>query len=155
MAKEKPLPPGIVIDSREQLPYFGELDLPVVTLKAGDYSLSGYETKVAVERKTKEDAYNCIGQGRRRFEACLERLSRLERKAVVIECDLRDFAIPPPYSTISASKAVGSFVSWSCRFNIPVFWCGSREYAERVTFRFLMAYWKHVVEKYSDGKDNK
>jgi hypothetical protein len=41
--------------------------------------------------------------------------------------------------------AVGSYISWACLYRIPVFWCDSRDYAERVCLRYLMAYLKHVV----------
>lgn len=133
--------PTIIIDTREQLPYdFTGYQSRVATLGTGDYSLEGYEGQLAVERKSKEDAYSCVGANRKRFVECLERLSCLERSAVVIECDLPDFAIPPARTIINARQAVGSYVAWSCYYRIPVFWCGSREYAERVTVRFLAAY---------------
>lgn len=39
--------------------------------------------------------------------------------------------------------AVGSYISWSVQYRIPVFWCDTREYAERVTVRFLAGWMKH------------
>ncbi len=42
--------------------------------------------------------------------------------------------------------AVGSYISWSCKYRIPVFWCHNKLYAERITVRFLMAYLKHVAK---------
>lgn len=42
--------------------------------------------------------------------------------------------------------AIGSFISWSCMYRIPVYWCGTRAFAERVTVRFLAAYVKHICQ---------
>ena len=115
-------------------------------LNAGDYSLEGYENSVAVERKSKEDAWGCVGAGRRRFEACLERLAALDRACVVIECGLGDFVVRPPYvKRVTAATAVGSYVSWAARYRLPIFWADNRQYAERVAVRFLAAYLKHVA----------
>ena len=136
----------IVVDTREQTPW----SLTGFTtvrrkLDAGDYSIEGYEGRVAVERKSKEDAWGCVGRGRERFTRCLESLAQLDRAAIVVECTLGDFAVRPPYvKRVTAATAVGSYISWSCQYRIPVFWCDDRAYAERVAVRFLAAYVKHV-----------
>lgn len=141
--KQKDLP-AIVIDTREQLPFdFAGIPTTRGTLATGDYSISGLEHLVAVERKSKEDAYGCVGASRDRFTRCLGRLAAMDRACIVIECSLADFAVPPPRTRIDAAMAIGSFISWSCAYRIPVFWCGSRAFAERVTLRFLAAYAKH------------
>jgi len=147
MSTEK-LPPFTVrIDNREQLPFtFAGLATEWGTLASGDYSLVGYETRVAVERKSKADIWMCCASERPRFERCLERLAVLERACVVIECDLRELSIRPEYiQRVSPATVVGSCISWSCRYRLPFYWCDSRSYAERVTVRFLAAFLKHVV----------
>lgn len=73
----------------------------------------------------------------------MERLALLDRAAVVIETDLKDFAKPPPRTKVTPAMAVGSYVSWACKYRIPVFFCDNRDYAERVVVRFLAAYLKH------------
>ncbi len=134
----------IIIDTREQLPYeFDGAPSVVRHLRTGDYSLEGLEDRVAVERKSKEDAYGCVGSGRRRFIRCLKRLAALDRAIVVIEADLADFASPPAYTRINAASAVGSYISWMVQWGVPVVFAGTREFAERVTVRFLEAYEKH------------
>ena len=136
--------PRIVIDTREQTPFpLVEYQTVVKGLKTGDYSLEGFENHVAVERKSKVDAYGCVGGSRGRFEECLGRLSGLDRACIVIECGLGDFAIPPARTKVDARMAVGSYISWSVQYRIPVFWCDTREYAERVTVRFLAGWMKH------------
>jgi len=99
---------------------------------------------VAVERKSKEDAWGCVGAGRKRFEACMGRLGAMESALVVIECGLPEFQVRPPHvKFVTAGTAVGSYISWMCQYRVPVVWCGGREYAERVTVRFLGAFLKH------------
>jgi len=137
--------PAICIDTREQLPFeFAGLPTIRKKLDTGDYSLIGIEDKCVVERKSKVDAWSVVGQGRKRFVACLERLAVMDRPAIVIECSLAQFAVPPARTRLDARMGVGSYISWSCQYRIPVFWCGSREFAERVTIRWLMAYMKHM-----------
>ena len=146
MAPPSKLPP-IIIDTREQSPFtFAGYETKVATLRTGDYSLEGFEDRVAVERKSKEDAYGCVGSGRRRFVECLERLAALDRAAIVIERSIENFDKEPPARTrIDSRMAVGSYISWSCKYRIPVFWCNNKAYAERVTVRFLAAYVKHCT----------
>lgn len=139
----RPIPP-IVIDTREQQPYeFTGCSAQRGTLETGDYSLLGHELSVAVERKSKSDAWGCVGGGRTRFLACLRRLGGIASPAVVIEASLDEFAIPPAYSRLKPAHAVGAFISWSQEFRIPVFWCPSRAHAERVALRWLEAFWRH------------
>ena len=137
--------PVIVIDTREQLPYtFDGMQTVRLKLDAGDYSLLGHQSHVAVERKSKADAYGCVGGGRKRFERALARLAEVSRPAIVIECSLMDFTVPPPRTRINAAQAVGSYIKWACIYRIPIFWCDDRAQSERVTVRFLLAYLKHL-----------
>lgn len=140
--------PRIVIDSREQLPYEFEGHEKVrAGLKTGDYSLEGYESRVCVERKSKEDMYGVVGAGRKRFVRELERMVQYERRFIVIEADLATFAIPPPRTRVDSRMAVGSVLSWCVAYNVPVLWCGDRRYAERVVVRLLAAFYKYCVAK--------
>jgi DNA excision repair protein ERCC-4 len=61
----------IVVDSREQAPFLFEgygAEVAQGTLTAGDYSLAGLESLVAVERKSLSDLVACLGRERDRFE---------------------------------------------------------------------------------------
>ena len=82
--------PPVVVDDRERLPYEFPSWVPG-RLQTGDYSLAGFETQVAVERKSKEDAYRSLGTDRGRFYAEFERLSKFRYPALVIESSLPDF----------------------------------------------------------------
>jgi ERCC4-type nuclease len=142
--------PAIVIDTREPVETaytFSGLATVREKLEQGDYSLKGYEAEVACERKEKSDGWACVGSGRERFTDCLRRLSGLSRPAIVVEASLDEFAKAPGYvERLLPSQVIGSYISWSCQYRIPVFWCPNRDYAERVTLRFLQAYWKHMVK---------
>jgi ERCC4-type nuclease len=137
----------IVIDTREPVETaykFAGFKTVRQKLETGDYSILGHESRVTVERKEHGDAYGVVGANRERFERELERLAKFECPAIVIEADLADFATPPPYTRIVAAQAVGSFVSWSVRYRIPVWFCHGRREAERVTLRILGAYLEHL-----------
>lgn len=139
--------PRIAVDTREQLRYmFDGYESFRTTLRTGDYSLEGYETVLAVERKNKLDAWGCLTDGRKRFERCLERLSLLDRAAIVIETSMAEFCEPPPnVFRVNAATAMGSYISWSTKWRIPVFFAENRQWAERTTLRILAAYYKHVA----------
>ena len=138
----------IVVDTREQNPWPLDGFVSIIKgLPTGDYSILGYEDKVAVERKSKADAWGCVGKGRARFERCMERLGALESALVVIESDLADFTVRPPHvKRVTPATAVGSYVSWMCRYRVPVVWAGDRMFAERLAIRFLGAYLKYRVK---------
>jgi ERCC4-type nuclease len=139
--------PRIAVDTREQLRYlFDGYESYRATLKTGDYSLEGFTDMLAVERKNKLDAWGCLTDGRKRFERCLERLSLLDRAAIVIECSMAEFCEPPPnIFRVNAASAMGSYISWSTKWRIPVFFAENRQWAERVTLRILAAYYKHCT----------
>lgn len=139
-------PPYVIaVDTREQLPY------PLLgfafmrkTLGAGDYSIVGYETRVAVERKSYDDCWGSMSTGRARFERCVKRLAELDRAAIVIECSLAQLATQPSrVQRVLPASVVGGLISWSCQYQLPIWLCDTREQAERVTVRFLDAWWRH------------
>ena len=147
---EKPLP-AIIVDTQEKRPFtfekYPELIIKSAKLKTGDYSVEGLEDRVVVERKSKEDAYGCVGSDRDRFERCLARMSKFHRAVIVIECSFEEFAITPAYvERIDAQTAIHSFISWHCQYGVAPVWPGSRAWAERYTVRFLGSYVKHMIE---------
>lgn len=143
MAKVEP--PVILIDSREQRPY----EFPgakVVGLKSGDYSLLGFEDRIAIERKSLQDAFSSVGQGRKRFERELERLSQLEYAAIVLEANLEDFLTPPAYTRMNPKAVINSLIAWSIRYRVFVFFAGSRQLGRTLTRRLLEKFWTHQKE---------
>lgn len=130
----------IIIDSREQKPYsFGGYTCGVkrAGLKTGDYSIEGYESVICVERKSKEDLYSSLGNGRARFEKEFQRMSEYEYRALVIEATLQDLMIPPDFSGMAASSVINSVISWGIRYGVQNYFAGSRILGECLTYRIL------------------
>ena len=126
----------VAIDTREQKPYrFPRFE--VKTLATGDYSVVGLESQVAIERKTKEDAYASLGKGRGRFGRELKRLSQLDYAAIVIEASLPEFLEAPAYSHMNPKSAVNSIIAWSIKHRVPVFFAGDRLHGNALTLQLL------------------
>lgn len=160
-------PCTVVIDTREQQSYsFARIPADasqgggllavrteVRTLKSGDYSLAGYEHRVAVERKSLSDAYGTIGQGRDRFERELARLNSMQFAAVIVEAEWSEvLGSPPPHSQLSPKTVYRSVLAWQQRFkNVHWVMCPGREFAEVTTFRVLERFWKERVKEAGEG----
>lgn len=144
--------PVILIDQREKLPYTfqgyvtdkkqGEKPIRVTTrtchLKTGDYTLEGFEDRVAIEKKSLEDWYHTLGQGRDRFEREFERLAKFQFAAVVIEATLTQIATEPPnFSQLNPKTSYRSLLAWMVRYPIRFIPCDCRPLAEVTTFRLL------------------
>lgn len=138
----------IITDSREQKPYKFPKSAKSVTqaLDTGDYSLAGYEDKITIERKSKADAYGSLGSGRSRFKREILRMAKFDYAAVVIEASLEDFLIPPPYSQLKSKSAINSFISWSVKYGVHIFFAGNRQHGRTLTYRILEKWWKHKKE---------
>lgn len=120
----------LVIDTREQRPLgFGE-DIEVVrgTLKTGDYSLVGYETSIACERKSLDDLIGCLmGKNRDRFERELARGMEMDLFAVVVEAGYGDLLAGKYRSKIRPHAAAQSLIAFQVRYDVPFIFTGSRE----------------------------
>jgi len=130
----------IVVDTREIEPYGFECPTVRRKLDAGDYSVEGLETTVAVERKSLADFAGTVIHHLDRFAAELDRLAAMEAACVVVEADLdhvlRDRAATTlrevrPASLLGAALRIGH------RWGVPVFWCGSRPAARAFTEAYL------------------
>lgn len=138
----------VAVDTREQKPYrFPRSE--VKTLATGDYSVVGLETRVSIERKTKGDAYSSLGRGRARFERELERLSRLDYAAIVIEASLPAFLGAPAFSRMSPKAAISSILAWSIKHRVHVFFAGDRRHGNALTLHLL-----HKFVRYHAGALN-
>jgi len=128
----------IVIDTREQLPYrFKEKPVIFASLKAGDYSLKGFEDEIAIERKQLNDLFSSLGKERERFMKEMERLSSYTVKALIIEGNMKDVVSPvKSYSRLHPSSIVGSLVKLIV-MGIPVIFAGGRRMGEELTQRIL------------------
>lgn len=134
--------PVVAVDTREQKPYrFPRSEMK--TLPTGDYSVVGLEDRIAIERKTKEDAYSSLGRGRARFARELERLSRYDYAAIVIETSLPDFLRAPAFSRMKPKAAANSIIAWSVKYRVCVFFAGDRLHGNALTRQLLEKFWRY------------
>lgn len=141
----------IVIDTREQAPFpFEGYDVEVVpgTLTAGDYSIPGLESLVAVERKRLPDLVACLGRERERFEHELERLRGYEAAAVVVESPIEALARGKYRSKLNPQAAYESVVAFMARYRLPFYFAQDRRGAERFTHSFLRHFLRTVERRY-------
>jgi DNA excision repair protein ERCC-4 len=150
-------PFNVIVDSREQSPFSfrgfrsdaKDKHRPIVVrtavaaLKSGDYSIEGFESRIAVERKSLVDLYGTLGGGRERFERELQRLNEMEFAAVVIEAGWSSIlGSPPPQSKLSPKTVFRSVIAWQQRFPGIHWWAlDTRHLAEHCCFRILERFW--------------
>ena len=134
--------PVVVIDTREQRPYRFASSV-VRSLATGDYSIEGMEQRVAVERKTKADAYSSLGGNRPRFEREMIRLREFEYGAIVVEATLCSFLHAPAYSHLNPRSAAASLLAWSVKYGVHVFFAGDRRHGNAVTAQLLEKFWRY------------
>jgi len=90
--KPKPKPDNITIvyDDRENKPWLFLAKRWLMKrkrLKVGDYTIAGYEDKIAIEKKSgvQELFADLTGKERARYERFLQKLSKYPVKAIVVE----------------------------------------------------------------------
>lgn len=141
----------ILVDTREQKPfafvgsrYYADVTTERATLSAGDYSLAGFENRVAVERKELGDLLNCLGNDRERFARELSRSLELDAFMVVVEASYADIATGKYRSRINNHSAMQSIVAFMIRYDCPFWLAGTRAAAEYATYSFLWQFSRGV-----------
>ncbi len=143
----------IQIDTNEQLPYTFHSIKPKpktenLWLKTGDYSIIGYHNEITIERKTLSDLFLSVGGGRKRFKKEFIRMQSFKYAALVIESNLDDiFLNPPEFSSMSRKSVFRTLLSWSIRYNVHIWACPDRNFAERLTYLLLKRYYDLKMEK--------
>lgn len=157
-------PYTIIIDTREQSAFsFRDIRSdsregggPIIlkterkALKSGDYSIDGVQERCAIERKSLEDLFHCVGSDRERFLKQLERLNELECAALVVEADWPRVLKGCPHSQLKPKTVYRSVISWQQRNRYPnIHWwfCPGKRFAEITTFRILDRFWKASGEE--------
>lgn len=135
----------LVIDTREQHPLFHPLPkgLLVVrdTLTHGDYSIRGFEDKIAIERKKMSDLMSYIGVERDKTAVKLHAMKDLTFKALVVEEAWDDLFLPKQYSKVPSEVIRQALVSFNVRFGLHIFVHPYRDVCERwILDRLLYAH---------------
>jgi len=137
----------IKIDTREQLPYSFIIPSEVGTLPIGDYSISGLEHNISIERKTLDDLVGCLTQQRERFERELFRGKALDYFALVVEGSLSDIQMRKYFSKTPSEAVIQSLLAFSVRYRLPVFFCENRKFGERVTESLLCKFAREIEKQ--------
>lgn len=125
----------ILVDTREQTPWeFSHYSTAKQKLDTGDYTVSGLEDKLAIERKKSvgEIANNIT---EKRFVDVLERLSSYEYPFILLEFGM-DKVLKFPVGSelpkrvwdkikVSPNFLVKNILDWQLKYNINVLFCES------------------------------
>ena len=136
----------IVTDSREQTPFtfsgprYEGTTTSIGTLRAGDYSLTGLESYVSVERKSLPDLVLCLGRERARFVREMQLAAAYDAFAVVIEATYGDLAAHKYSGQLSAHSACQSIAAFQVRYPVQFMFAGSHAGAEYACWSFLKQY---------------
>lgn len=149
MLKPYKIPPGFVLikDTREQLPLFEDppagLIIVTATLHHGDYSVRGFEDRIGIERKQMSDLYSYVGKEREKTVRKLEKLSRLDFAALVVEASFEDLKVPYSFSSRITPEMIRQFiVSVNVRYNVHVFCDRDRRNLEQYIVDRCLKYYK-------------
>lgn len=138
---------AVVIDTREQQPYaFDPAHVTTVrrALPAGDYSLEGYESAMAIERKSLEDFVASAITHRERFGRELRVLSEFDLGCIVVEGSLEDVLSHRYRSGAHESSVFGAALSIIVDHRVAVFFCGDRQIACHFVEGLLCRYHRRV-----------
>ncbi len=135
----------VIVDTREQTPFdfgrFPDVETRRDTLPTGDYSLAGFESVVACERKELNDLIACLQNGNReRFERELARGSALHRFCVLVEGTLEDISRHHYRSQMKPAAALQSIFAFQIRYGTAFLFCGNRAGAEYACYSLLAKY---------------
>lgn len=140
----------IVADTREQEPLsFDPLKVETQrrALPAGDYSIAGYEGRVAVERKALDDLVSTVIRSRKRFDRELARLRGYEAACIVVEGSLADVFASRYRGGAHPASVFGAVISIIVDFGIPVYFCSDRQ----IVCRFVQDFLIKTSKKFSEA----
>ncbi|MCG3180461.1 MAG: hypothetical protein BIFFINMI_02822 [Phycisphaerae bacterium] len=139
----------IVIDTREQAPWDFDCQTVRAKLDAGDYSVAGLESAVAVERKSLPDFVHTVIHDVGRFCAELEKLAGYEAACIVVEGDLDRVLRGLETAALRGARpesVLGAALWLGLTYGVPVIWCGSRQAARAFTDAYLRMFVRLRVE---------
>ena len=141
----------IIIDTREQRPFdfsqFEGCEIVSGTLETGDYSVLGFASEIAVERKSIDDLIGCLTHDRDRFRRELERLRGYNSALLVIETPFNAIRGGFYRGRMNPEAAAQSVISMSQKYRLPVFFASSKTEGAYFTFHFLRHFLRHEAEK--------
>jgi len=136
--------PCIIIDTREQRGYSfsPRVDTIERALPAGDYSLLGYETLIAIERKSFADYISTVIHAQERFARELSILRSYPRAWIVVEARMGDILAGNYESRVSPQALFAMTASLQSQYNIQIEFADNREIACAWVEELLWQYWQ-------------
>ena len=145
--KSKPRIITILVDDRERNPWtinHPDFRFEKQRLKVGDYTIKGFEDRVAIEKKSGiiELITNLSGKDRPRFKRFLEKLSKYPIKCIVIEDSLShiDGAFRACPKTHLEPASIYYWLSViTIKYQIPVLFIGSNKQQRESLLYYLFS----------------
>ncbi len=137
----------IIIDSREKHPYSFSVPTAKKKLEAGDYSIEGFETVAAIERKEFNDYVQTVIYRKERFGKELAKLADFRLKAIVVEASMSDILAKRYEGNILPQSVIGATVGIHLGYGIPIFFCCNRQIALHFTETVLMKFYERQTGK--------
>ena len=125
----KILQPVVIIDTREQRPLeISGYPVERGTLPVGDYGIKGFSdwTNPAfiVERKSLQDLYNSLIQGRERFFKEINKLRQFQFRALLIEAHRFEIESGAFHGGASPASLLASLDAIQVRVGLHINWAG-------------------------------
>lgn len=140
----------IIVDTREQKPLFTK-NIELKKLDAGDYSIKGYEDKIAIERKSLPDLFGTLGKGHARFKRELERAKTLNYFAIVIDgnySDCMNKTFPGAYHSKMKGYVIMSILfTLHVKYGIIFFFSNNRTQSKSIIREIFKAFIKVQAKK--------
>jgi len=146
----------IIIDTREQKPYGFPAGFCSCrkALPAGDYSLEGFETRLAFERKSLDDFVKSVINDRKRFYQELEHLTLYDEAFVIVEASWDDIMQKRYTSGAHPNSVWGFALDIMRRFSIPVLFLGDRQTAVLFMSEYFKVFWKKYAKEREKERKN-
>ncbi len=130
----------VIVDTREQVPWtFESQGISTVRgrLEAGDYSISGLERRVSIERKSLDDWIGTVMRDRARFYRELSTLRSYDFRCVIVEAGVREIMAGSYKSSVRPDAVMGFVAEVTVAQAVPVYLAGSRAEAQILAGAFL------------------
>jgi len=128
--------PVILRDTREGLPldrlFSPAVKVEVASIGTGDYTLKGYSSQLAVERKSLPDLVHCCGHDRDRFMDQCRRMADYRVRMLVIEADEAEVVAGAYRSNIDYKSVVGAVRAVQMDYGVAAYWVGNQQGAAKL-----------------------
>jgi ERCC4-type nuclease len=150
------IPEGFVLiqDTREQRPLFTRipkgLTIQSTTLHDGDYSIKGFESKFAIERKFIGDLFPYCSSERDKTVAKMKRFRSIVDAGgwvgLCIEEKESTVYQHQNFTQVSPETVRGAIISFAIRYHVNVYFAGNRDNAARFILDHACRFFKMVHE---------